>query len=133
MGAGLFASSFALIGFGADSLIESLSGGILLWRLQNAEIDESRERLALKLMGISFLCSRYMSRSKRLGRSCTVNNQRQALSASVFRSSRLLSCRCLPALNVASPHILTAVRCTLIHDRQTSAPIYRRSCSAAYC
>ena len=33
IGAGLFAGSIALIGFGADSLIESLSGGILVWRL----------------------------------------------------------------------------------------------------
>jgi divalent metal cation (Fe/Co/Zn/Cd) transporter len=44
----------ALIGFGIDSLIESLSGGILLWRLQWTKTDESRERLALKLVGISF-------------------------------------------------------------------------------
>jgi hypothetical protein len=33
LGAGLFAGSIALIGFGTDSLIESLSGWILLWRL----------------------------------------------------------------------------------------------------
>jgi divalent metal cation (Fe/Co/Zn/Cd) transporter len=32
-GAGIFASSIALLGFGFDSLIESLSGAILLWRL----------------------------------------------------------------------------------------------------
>lgn len=54
VGAGLFASSIALVGFGIDSLIESLSGSILLWRLQNAATDERRERLALKLVGISF-------------------------------------------------------------------------------
>jgi divalent metal cation (Fe/Co/Zn/Cd) transporter len=54
--AGLFAGSIALIGFGIDSLIESLSGGILLWRLRQAEAetDESRERLAHRLVGISF-------------------------------------------------------------------------------
>jgi divalent metal cation (Fe/Co/Zn/Cd) transporter len=54
IGAGLFAGSVALIGFGTDSLIESLSGGILLWRLQWSKTDESRERLAYKLVGISF-------------------------------------------------------------------------------
>jgi divalent metal cation (Fe/Co/Zn/Cd) transporter len=54
VGAGVFAGSIALLGFGIDSLIESLSGSILLWRLQNAAIDERRERLALKLVGISF-------------------------------------------------------------------------------
>jgi divalent metal cation (Fe/Co/Zn/Cd) transporter len=55
IGAGFLAGSIALIGFGADSLIESLSGGILLWRLYGSEADERRERLALKLAGVSFL------------------------------------------------------------------------------
>ncbi|CAN5547629.1 hypothetical protein BH20VER3_BH20VER3_02080 [soil metagenome] len=52
--AGAIAGSIALVGFGADSLIESLSGGILLWRLQT-HADEKREQIALKLVGISFL------------------------------------------------------------------------------
>ena len=52
--AGTIAGSIALIGFGVDSLIESLSGGILLWRLQLHEADEQRERIAAKLVGISF-------------------------------------------------------------------------------
>lgn len=55
VGAGTVAGSVALIGFGVDSLIESLSGAILLWRLQSHEADERRERLALKLVGLSFL------------------------------------------------------------------------------
>jgi divalent metal cation (Fe/Co/Zn/Cd) transporter len=54
VGAGLFASSIALIGFGFDSLIESLSGSILLWRLQWTEGGEKRERLAQKMVGGSF-------------------------------------------------------------------------------
>src|SRR5271157_2914386 len=53
--AGIIANSIALIGFGADSLIECLSGGILLWRLQLHVDDERRERIALKLVGISFV------------------------------------------------------------------------------
>ena len=52
--AGAVAGSIALIGFGADSLIESLSGGILLWRLQLHEADERRELIATKLVGASF-------------------------------------------------------------------------------
>lgn len=55
VGAGWFAGSIALIGFGVDSLIESISGSILLWRLSSSVHDESRERIALKLVGISFL------------------------------------------------------------------------------
>ncbi|HEU0276010.1 MAG TPA: cation transporter [Candidatus Udaeobacter sp.] len=52
--AGVFAASIALIGFGIDSLIESLSGGILLWRLQEIEKHAKRERVAERLVGLSF-------------------------------------------------------------------------------
>jgi divalent metal cation (Fe/Co/Zn/Cd) transporter len=55
LGAGLFAGSIALIGFGIDSLIETSSGAVLLWRLQEGEEGEKRERMALKLVGISLL------------------------------------------------------------------------------
>jgi divalent metal cation (Fe/Co/Zn/Cd) transporter len=54
IGAGVIAGSIALIGFGVDSIIESFSGAILLWRLQRHKADEKREQLALKLVGISF-------------------------------------------------------------------------------
>ena len=54
VGAGAVAGSIALVGFGVDSLIESLSGGILLWRLQLHEADEQRELIATKLVGASF-------------------------------------------------------------------------------
>ncbi|MDQ3256555.1 MAG: hypothetical protein M3R15_22145, partial [Acidobacteriota bacterium] len=53
VGAGLLAGSIALVGFGVDSVIESLSGAVLLWRL--AASGEDRERVALKIVGISFL------------------------------------------------------------------------------
>ena len=52
IGAGIFAGSIALVGFGIDSVIESLSGAVLLWRLFAGE---HREQLALKLVGVSFL------------------------------------------------------------------------------
>jgi divalent metal cation (Fe/Co/Zn/Cd) transporter len=53
--AGLVAGSVALVGFGLDSFIESLSGGALLWRLCSDENAERREQIALKLVGGSFL------------------------------------------------------------------------------
>jgi divalent metal cation (Fe/Co/Zn/Cd) transporter len=55
VGSGLLAGSIALVGFGVDSLIESLSGSILLWRLASSVHDESREKVAVKLVGVSFL------------------------------------------------------------------------------
>jgi hypothetical protein len=35
VGAGIAASSIALIGFGADSLIEALAGFVILWRFRS--------------------------------------------------------------------------------------------------
>lgn len=57
VGAGLAAGSVALVGFGFDSVIEVTSGAALLWRL-HMDAPEKRERaekLALKLVGLSFL------------------------------------------------------------------------------
>ena len=62
IGAGMSAGSVALIGFGIDSVVESISGSILIWRLR-AEVtgtaDEERieqvERRAERLVGVSFL------------------------------------------------------------------------------
>jgi len=53
--AGLVAGSTALVGFGVDSVIESSSGAVLLWRLQDHSDHEARERTALRLVGASFL------------------------------------------------------------------------------
>src|SRR5215208_4286688 len=55
IGAGLVAGSIALIGFGADSLIESFAGFILLWRFAASRItSEDAERRAQKLIAVSF-------------------------------------------------------------------------------
>jgi divalent metal cation (Fe/Co/Zn/Cd) transporter len=54
VGAGVMAGSIALIGFGADSVIEVGSSLVLLWRL-NHEFGEERERTAHRLVGVSFL------------------------------------------------------------------------------
>lgn len=53
--AGAMAGSTALVGFGVDSAIESMSGGVLLWRLQDGDGHADREAPALKLVGVSFL------------------------------------------------------------------------------
>lgn len=57
IGAGLVSGSIALVGFGFDSLIEVSSGAALLWRLHMdaPEKRERSERIALKLVGSSFL------------------------------------------------------------------------------
>lgn len=52
VGAGIVAGSIALVGFGVDSVIEVSSGAIILWRLASGD---HRERLALRLVGVSFV------------------------------------------------------------------------------
>lgn len=55
IGAGALAGSTALVGFGVDSLIEGSSGAVMLWRFAGGREREDRERLALRLVGVSFL------------------------------------------------------------------------------
>jgi divalent metal cation (Fe/Co/Zn/Cd) transporter len=53
--AGVAAGSIALVGFGADSLVEATAGVVLLWRFAGSRASsESAERRAQKLIGVSF-------------------------------------------------------------------------------
>ncbi|MEW6525193.1 MAG: cation transporter [Spirochaetota bacterium] len=57
--AGAFAGSIALVGFGLDSFVESLSGMIMIWRFKkhgivSQEEEEEVEQRALKLVGYTF-------------------------------------------------------------------------------
>ena len=62
VGAGLAAGSIALIGFGVDSFVESISGSVLIWRLRAEAVGgageeriEHVERRASRLIAVSFL------------------------------------------------------------------------------
>jgi divalent metal cation (Fe/Co/Zn/Cd) transporter len=53
--AGVVAGSVALVGFGADSLVEGAAGFVLLWRFAASRASsESAERKAQRLIGLSF-------------------------------------------------------------------------------
>lgn len=55
LGAGLAAGSVALVGFGIDSLIESLAGFVILWRFAASRAQsETAERSAQRLVALSF-------------------------------------------------------------------------------
>jgi divalent metal cation (Fe/Co/Zn/Cd) transporter len=51
--AGAAASSTALIGFGLDSFVEVSSALVVIWQFRS-RLPETRERLALRLIGVSF-------------------------------------------------------------------------------
>ena len=57
--AGLIAGSIALLGFGLDSVIESLSGGVMVWRFSQSEKrsqeeEEKIEKRATRLVAYTF-------------------------------------------------------------------------------
>jgi divalent metal cation (Fe/Co/Zn/Cd) transporter len=57
---GSMANSIALVGFGLDSIVESLSGLVLIWRLRQhrkitEEEEEKVEKKAMKFIAITFL------------------------------------------------------------------------------
>jgi divalent metal cation (Fe/Co/Zn/Cd) transporter len=58
IGLGLAASSIALIGFGADSFIETAAGAVVLWRLTGSRVQdagrERAERRAAKMIAVTF-------------------------------------------------------------------------------
>ncbi|MEH0970129.1 cation transporter [Micromonospora sp. CPCC 205546] len=51
--AGAAASSTALVGFGLDSFVEVSSAAVLIWQFRS-RVPEDRERLALRLIAVSF-------------------------------------------------------------------------------
>jgi divalent metal cation (Fe/Co/Zn/Cd) transporter len=56
IGAGVAASSVALVGFGADSLVEAVAGVVVLWRFAASRAASAEaERRAQRLIGASFL------------------------------------------------------------------------------
>ena len=55
IGAGIAASSIALVGFGADSLVEAVAGIVVLWRFAGERAGSERaERRAQQLIALSF-------------------------------------------------------------------------------
>src|SRR5206468_7987121 len=63
LAAGLSAGSIALIGFGADSLIEALAGGVVIWLFTGERRGSgTAERRAQQLIAVSFfLLAGYVS------------------------------------------------------------------------
>src|SRR5256885_9671654 len=56
LGAGIAAGSIALIGFGADSLIEGVSGFVIVWLFTGSRLSsQTAERRAQQLVAVSYL------------------------------------------------------------------------------
>src|SRR5437899_2210964 len=57
LGAGIAASSIALVGFGLDALVEMFAGLVVVWRFSAHRPDQQgAERRAQQLIAVSFFC-----------------------------------------------------------------------------
>ena len=132
-GAGVVAGSIALIGFGADSLIESMSGGILLWRLQAHHSDELGSNSLLGSWVPAFCCLQPMSRLTPQSRFCSTSRHIPVSSASYCPRFLSSSCPYSHAPSVASLFGWPAARFRPIHARLVSVPTFQRFYSAVSC
>ena len=51
----MVAGSPALLGFGIDSFVESLSGAVMIWRFSRNGDDRRREQTAIRFVGVSLI------------------------------------------------------------------------------
>jgi divalent metal cation (Fe/Co/Zn/Cd) transporter len=118
IGAGAAAGSIALIGFGADSLIEVTSGGMLVWRLRKAGPEASAEeqgdpeRKALFVVGATFFLLAvyvaYESLSELLG-------AKEAKPSTVGLVLSVASLIVMPVLATAKLRVARAMRSRALH------------------
>jgi len=95
--AGTVAGSGALISFGLDSIIEVSSGLVILWQFRH-KIPESRERIALRLIAISFFAlATYIAIDSTL--SLLNGDRAEASPVGIVLAS--LSIAIMPALSIA--------------------------------
>ena len=108
IGAGLFAGSISLVGFGVDSFIEVTSGAALLWRMSGDDEArrEHREVITLRIVGVCFIA---------LAAYVGYEAVRDLVSGSVPRPSRLgivvaaVSLVVMPLLSRAKRHVARAL------------------------
>lgn len=125
--AGILAGSIALVGFGLDSVIETVSGAAMIWRLHHSNDAthrrEASERVALKIVGICFvLLSIYV-----LVDSTHALYAREAPERSIFGIViAVVSVIAMPLLARAKRKVATAISSDAMHaeSRQTDLCAY---------
>jgi divalent metal cation (Fe/Co/Zn/Cd) transporter len=125
IGAGLFAGSISLVGFGVDSFIEVTSGAALLWRMSGDDDArrEHREAITLRIVGVCFLA---------LAAYVGYEAVRDLVSGSLPRPSRVgiavaaVSLVAMPLLSRAKRHVASALASGAMHAdaRQTDFCMY---------
>lgn len=124
--AGLGSGSIALVGFGVDSAIESVSGSTLLWRLhaeRRGKSAEKVERTALKLVGVSFfLLAAYVAYESVM----TLMARKEPERSVVGMVLAVLSLIVMPLLANAKRKVAASLGSAALHadSRQTSLCAY---------
>ena len=133
MAVGLMAGSVALIGFGLDSLIESLSAGIMIWRFNkhgkiSEEEEERIEHRAEKLVGYTFLVLAgyvlYESIDKLLSRDIP----EPSLFGMGIAAASIIVMPILYAVKIKTGRAMAARASSPTPRRRLPAPFYRRHC-----
>jgi hypothetical protein len=105
--AGLVAGSIALIGFGADSLVDGSASAMLVWRFraEGSEADhaEKVERQAARAVGLILMLIAFYLTSRPSWHSRTAPARRRLSSGSFCRLRPCLSCRSLVEPSSGSP------------------------------
>ena len=125
--AALVAGSRALLGFGLDSAVESLSGTVVLWRVYAERRDPDRaeavEQRALRLIGVTFFVLAAFIAAESIR--ALITQDEPAVSA-VGIALTALSIVVMQWLARAKGHVGTALRSKAIEadGSQTSACVY---------
>ena len=121
----------ALLGFGVDSFVESLSGAVMIWRFAKPEGAEHREQLAAKLVGLSLVALAvyvvYQAKSALAGS----ERPERSLAALIIATLSLVVMSVLFCLKVRTGERLEAEAYWTIPSKRSLACSCRSRCSRA--
>lgn len=104
--------STALLGFGVDSFVESLSGAVMIWRFSRTATvvpgcDEHREQIAVRLVAISLIVLAVYVLWESIERLYYQKPPERGLAAVVIAAISLVA---MPILYAAKRHTATSIR-----------------------
>jgi hypothetical protein len=134
IGAGIAASSIALVGFGGDSLVEAVAGVVVLWRFAAVRVASAdAERRGQRLIGLSFFAIALYVGIEAV-RSLAGGEEPDASWVGIGLSVVTLATMPLwPSPRRGSASGSAPRRPAARAARTCSAPTYRRRCSPACC
>lgn len=133
LGAGIAAGSVALIGFGADSLIEVFSGSVIAWLFTAGRgALEDAERLARRLIAMSYFVLTGYILVESLRDLIGGHHPQTSWVGIALAAVTAVTMPMLARLSAQSAQSLAPSRRPLRRSRIKSVPIFRSRCSPGY-